>query len=124
MRAKAVRSELYKLLNDMHEKEDITTTGVTNKELDKATNQSILKRLAVAGASAYVARELGLKKVTRGRVDQGTAAGLPVLRLTGQVRKIINSIMKIFEITEALQYASGRRITGDERMKRVRLTDG
>ena len=44
---------------------------MTNKELDKATNQSTLKRLAVAGASAYVASELG-PKVTRGRVDQGT----------------------------------------------------
>ena len=75
MRAKAVRSELYKPLNDMARERRYLLPGVTNKELDKATNQSTLKRLAVAGASAYVASELG-PKVTRGRLGPKASAGL------------------------------------------------
>jgi len=75
MRAKAVRSELYKPLNDLARERKYMLPGASNKELDKATNQSTLKRLAVAGASAYVGKELG-PKLTRGRIGPKTSAGL------------------------------------------------
>ena len=75
MRAKAVRSELYKPLNDLARERRYLLPGVTNKDLDKATNQSTLKRLAVAGATAYAAHELG-PKITKGRVGPKASAGL------------------------------------------------
>ena len=75
MRAKAVRSELYKPLNDLARERKYMLPGASNKELDKATNQGTLKRLAVAGATAYAAHELG-PKVTRGRVGPKASAGL------------------------------------------------
>ena len=67
MRAKAVRSELYAPLNNLARTRNYKLPDATNTELDKATNPSTLKRLAVAGATAYAASELG-PKVTRGRV--------------------------------------------------------
>jgi len=75
MRAKAVRSELYKPLNDLARERNYLLPDASNKELDKATNQSTLKRLAVAGATAYAAHELG-PKITRGRVGPKASAGL------------------------------------------------
>ena len=44
MRAKAVRSELYKPLNDLARERRYLLPSASNKELDKATNQSTLKR--------------------------------------------------------------------------------
>ena len=75
MRAKAVRSELYAPLNNLARTRNYKLPNATNTELDKATNQSTLKRLAVAGATAYAASELG-PKVTRGRVGPKASAGL------------------------------------------------
>ena len=75
MRAKAVRSELYKPLNDLARERKYVLPNVSNKELDKATNQSTLKRLAVAGATAYAAHELG-PKITRGKLGPKASAGL------------------------------------------------
>lgn len=75
MRARAVRSELYKPLNDLARERRYLLPDATNTELDKATNQSTLKRLAVAGATAYAAADLG-PRITRGRVGPKTSAGL------------------------------------------------
>jgi|TARA_B110000459_G_C16610173_1_gene495696 hypothetical protein len=75
MRAKAVRSELYKPLNDLARERRYLLPGASNSELDKATNQSTLKRLAVAGATAYAAHELG-PKITKGRLGPKASAGL------------------------------------------------
>ena len=75
MRAKAVRSELYSPLNNLARTRNYKLPGATNTELDKATNQSTLKRLAVAGATAYAAHELG-PKITRGRLGPKASAGL------------------------------------------------
>ena len=70
--SKSSKNELY-ALNNLARTRNYKLP--TNTELDKATNQSTLKRLAVAGATAYAASELG-PKVTRGRVGPKASAGL------------------------------------------------
>jgi hypothetical protein len=75
MRARAIRSELYKTLNDFAKQRNYLLPDATNVELDDATKQSTLKRLAVAGATAYAAAELA-PRITKGRMSSKTSAGL------------------------------------------------
>ena len=86
MRAKEVRSELYKTLNKFAKERNYKLAVASNKELDKTTNQSTLKRLAVAGASAYVGAEFG-PRITGGRLGPKTSAGLAGVAAYWQSRK-------------------------------------
>jgi len=86
MRAKAVRSDLYKTLNKFAKERNYKLAVASNKELDKTTNQSTLKRLAVAGASAYVGAEFG-PRITGGRLGPKTSAGLAGVAAYWQSRK-------------------------------------
>ena len=86
MRAKAVRSDLYKTLNKFAKERNYKLANATNKELDKSTNQTTLKRLAVAGASAYVGAEFG-PRITGGRLGPKSAAGLAGVAAYWQSRK-------------------------------------
>lgn len=86
MRAKAVRSDLYKTLNKFAKERNYKLVNATNKELDKATDQTTLKRLAVAGASAYVGAEFG-PRITGGRLGPKSAAGLAGIAAYWQSRK-------------------------------------
>jgi hypothetical protein len=86
MRAKAVRSDLYKTLNKFAKERNYKLANATNKELDKTTNQTTLKRLAVAGASAYVGAEFG-PRITGGRLGPKSAAGLAGVAAYWQSRK-------------------------------------
>jgi len=86
MRAKAVRSDLYKTLNKFAKERNYKLVNATNTELDKATDQTTLKRLAVAGASAYVGAEFG-PRITGGRLGPKSAAGLAGIAAYWQSRK-------------------------------------
>ena len=86
MRAKAVRSDLYKTLNKFAKERNYKLANASNTELDKSTNQSTLKRLAVAGASAYVGAEFG-PRITGGRLGPKSAAGLAGVAAYWQSRK-------------------------------------
>ena len=86
MRAKAVRSDLHKTLNKFAKERNYKLANASNTEIDKATNQTTLKRLAVAGASAYVGAEFG-PRITGGRLGPKTAAGLAGIAAYWQSRK-------------------------------------